>query len=139
MLTRRLRRLPATDVPPVEAWLRGADVLRRRLIASVRDVNDVVGLAEHLAAGGTLRRRGNTDWLAVRVGLAVAFAVELADHGWRGPQPDTSVMLSPSGLRDDALAMAIAAIDDGEGAAPLVDALGIRHGELNTGQAPKTP
>jgi Zn-dependent protease with chaperone function len=134
MLTRRLRRLPSTDAAPVEAWLRGADVLRRRLIASVRGVTDVVGLAEHLAAGGTLRKRGNTDWLAVRVGLAVAFAAELADHGWSGPQPDTSVMLSPSGLRDDALAMAIVAIDDGEGAAPLVDALGIRHGELNTGQ-----
>jgi Zn-dependent protease with chaperone function len=137
MLTRRLRRLPPTDDPAVEAWLRGAEVLRRQLVGSVRDVNDAVGLADHLAAGGTLRRRGNTDWLAVRVGLAVAFAVELADHGWRGPQPDTSVMLSPSGLRDDALAMAIVAIDDGEGAAPLVDALGIRLGELNTGQAPK--
>jgi hypothetical protein len=134
MLTRRLRRLPATDAAPVEAWLRGADVLRRRLVASVQGVSDVVGLAEHLAAGGTLRKRGNTDWLAVRVGLAVAFASELADHGWSGPQPDTSVMRSPSGLRDDALAMAIVAIDDGEGAAPLVDALGIRHGELNTGQ-----
>ena len=121
----------------METWQRGAEVLRRRLIGSVRGVSDVGGLADHLAAGGTLRRRGNTDWLAVRVGLAVAFAAELADHGWSGPQPDTSVMLSPSGLRDDVLAMAIVAIDDGEGASPLVDALGIRLGELNTGQAPK--
>jgi hypothetical protein len=118
MLTRRLRRLPTADVSAVEAWLRGADVLRRRLIASVRGVTGVVGLAEHLAAGGTLRKRGNTDWLAVRVGLAVAFAAELADHGWNGPEPDTSVMRSPNGLRDDALAMAISAIDDGESAAP---------------------
>jgi Zn-dependent protease with chaperone function len=125
MLSRRLRRLPSTDRPPVGAWLRGADLLRRQLVASVDGVSDAKGLAEHLAAGGRLRKRGNTDWMAVRVGLAVAFAVELADHGWTGPLPDTSVLLSPSGLRDDALAMAIAAIDDGEGATPLVDALGI--------------
>jgi hypothetical protein len=144
MLTRRLRRLPTTDISPVEAWLRGADVLRRRLVTSVSGVTGVVGLAEHLAAGGTLRKRGNTDWLAVRVGLAVAFAAELADHGWSGPEPDTSVMRSPNGLRDDALAMAITAIDDGEGAAPLVDALGIPRsprpfGELNTGQGHNVP
>jgi predicted RNase H-like HicB family nuclease len=57
------------------------------------------------------------------VSLAVAFAVELGDRGWIGPLPGTSTLISPADTFDDAIALAMQAIEEHSGVAPLVDAL----------------
>jgi Zn-dependent protease with chaperone function len=130
MLSPRQRRLPVA--PPsadhdqfVRAWRRGAARVRLHLLRAGRRRGPVPSLEQ--AVDQLAQRQahvGDAEQLAaLRVAVAVSFALELGDRGWIGPLPGSATMVSPAETFDDALALAVQAVDEGAGTGPLIDAL----------------
>lgn len=108
----------------IAAWRQGATKVRLALLRTGRLGRRTPTLAEAVArrtAPGQVPNE-SAGLVALLVLLAVSFAVELSDRGWLGPLPGTSVLISPAETYDDALAIALAALDE-ESIAPLVEAL----------------
>ena len=130
MLSRRQRRLPVA--PPsadhdlvVRAWRRGAARVRLHLLRAGRRRGPVPSLDE--AVDVLVQQQlsnGDAEQLAaLRVAVAVSFALELGDRGWIGPLPGSAALVSPAETFDDALMLAVQAVDEGAGTGPLIDAL----------------
>lgn len=124
----RHRGLPVagTDVQgdAVQAWRQGATRVRLALLRTGRLGRRIPSLAEAVSrrtAPGQVPNE-SAGLLRLLVSLAVSFAVELGDRGWLGPLPGTSVLISPAETYDDALDLALAALDE-ESIAPLAEAL----------------
>ena len=108
----------------INAWRQGATRVRLALLRTGRLGRRIPSLAEAVArrtAPGHVPNE-SAGLVALLVRLAVSFAVELGDRGWLGPLPGTSVLISPAETYDDALALALAALDE-ESIGPLVEAL----------------
>lgn len=108
----------------VRAWRQGATRVRLALLRTGRLGRRIPSLAEAVARRTAPGQAPNDSagLLRLLVSLAVSFAVELGDRGWLGPLPGTSVLISPAETYDDALDLALAALDE-ESIAPLAEAL----------------
>jgi len=113
------------DDSAITAWRLGATSLRLRFVRSGRRGRRVPALSD-VAARLTMAGAVPTEsaqLVSLLVSMSVAFAVELGDRGWIGPLPGTSTLISPADTFDDAIALAMQAIEEHSGVAPLVDAL----------------
>ena len=108
----------------VLAWRRGATRVRLALLRTGRLGRRIPSLGEAVARRTAPGHSPNDSvgLVGLLVSLAVSFAVELGDRGWLGPLPGTSVLISPAETYDDALDLALAALDE-ESIAPLAEAL----------------
>lgn len=108
----------------VQAWRQGATRVRLALLRTGRLGRRIPSLGEAVARRTAPGQAPNDSagLLRLLVALAVSFAVELGDRGWLGPLPGTSVLISPAETYDDALDLALAALDE-ESIAPLAEAL----------------
>ena len=124
----RHQSLPAgtndVDGDAVRAWRQGATRVRLALLRAGRLGRRLPSLGEAVARRTAPGQSPNDSagLLGLLVSLAVSFAVELGDRGWLGPLPGTSVLISPAETYDDALDLALAALDE-ESIAPLAEAL----------------
>jgi Zn-dependent protease with chaperone function len=114
----------AVDGEAVLAWRTGATRVRLALLRTGRLGRRIPSLGEAVARRTAPGHAPNDSagLVSLLVSLAVSFAVELGDRGWLGPLPGTSVLISPAETYDDALELALAALDE-ESIAPLADAL----------------
>ena len=115
----------AGDDSAIVAWRAGATRLRLRLLKvgkRGRRPPALADVAAQLTAEGAVPDE-SSQLITLLVALSVAFAVELADRGWLGPLPGTSTLISPADTFDDAIELAMQAIEDHAGLAPLADAL----------------
>ena len=115
----------ASDDSAIVAWRAGATRLRLRLLKvgkRGRRPPALADVAAQLTAAGAVPDE-SSQLITLLVALSVAFAVELADRGWLGPLPGTSTLISPADTFDDAIELAMQAIEDHAGLTPLADAL----------------
>ena len=115
----------AGDDSAIVAWRAGATRLRLRLLKvgkRGRRPPALADVAARLTAEGAVPDE-SSQLITLLVALSVAFAVELADRGWLGPLPGTSTLISPADTFDDAIELAMQAIEDHAGLTPLADAL----------------
>ena len=113
------------DDSAITSWRLGATSTRLRFVRSGRRGRRVPALSD-VAARLTMAGAVPTEsaqLVNLLVSLSVAFAVELGDRGWIGPLPGTSTLISPADTFDDAIALAMQAIEEHSGVVPLVDAL----------------
>ena len=112
------------DGDAVRAWRQGATRVRLAVLRTGRLGRRLPSLGEAVARRTAPGHSPNDSagLLGLLVQLAVSFAVELGDRGWLGPLPGTSVLISPAETYDDALDLALAALDE-ESIAPLAEAL----------------
>ena len=112
------------DGAAVDAWRQGATRVRLALLRTGRLGRRLPSLGEAVARRTAPGHAPNDSvgLVGLLVSLAVSFAVELGDRGWLGPLPGTSMLISPAETYDDALDLALAALDE-ESIAPLAEAM----------------